>query len=60
MQTRKPGVGSSLKAVFRDPICLFGIVSVLLLVVLAIAPAKDYFAAACPKSFLRLRQALWM
>jgi cytochrome c1 len=44
MQIRATDVGSSVKAVFRDPLCLFGIVSVLLLIVLAIAPAKDYFA----------------
>jgi mono/diheme cytochrome c family protein len=56
MQMRKASIGSSLKTGFRDPICLFGIVSVLLLVVLAVAPAKDYFAQwrGYQKNYLRL------
>lgn len=40
--TNKPG--SSLRRLLRDPIKLFGVASVVLLFVLAIAPAKDYFS----------------
>jgi hypothetical protein len=56
MQIRKANIGSSIKAVIRDPISLFGIVSVLLLLVLAIAPAKDYFTPwrGYQKQYLRL------
>lgn len=44
MQTPKEKPGSFVRALFRDPIRAFGIVSVILLVVLAIAPAKDFLS----------------
>ena len=44
MQTKKKTIGSFLRALYRDPIRSFGIASVVLLVVLAIAPAKDFFS----------------
>lgn len=37
-------IGGSLRAFVRDPIRAFGVVSVVLLLVLAIAPAKDFFS----------------
>src|SRR6516164_9711876 len=44
MQTPKSKAGSFLRAMYRDPIRSFGVVSVVLLLVLAIAPAKDFFS----------------
>ena len=44
MQTHKTGLLSSIKAFVRDPFRMFGIVSVILLLLLTIAPAKDYFS----------------
>jgi mono/diheme cytochrome c family protein len=44
MQTPKTKIGSFLSALYRDPIRSFGIVSVVLLLVLAIAPAKDFLS----------------
>jgi len=44
MQTHKTGFISSIKAFVRDPFRMFGIVSVVLLLLLTIAPAKDYFS----------------
>ena len=44
MQTHKTGSFSSVKALIRDPFRMFGIVSVILLLLLTIAPAKDYFS----------------
>jgi mono/diheme cytochrome c family protein len=44
MQTQKTGFISSIKAFVRDPFRMFGIVSVILLLLLTIAPAKDYFS----------------
>src|SRR5579871_1362258 len=44
MQKQNKTVGSFLRAMYRDPIRSFGIASVVLLVVLAIAPAKDFFS----------------
>lgn len=44
MQAPKAKYAASLRAFLRDPIRLFGLVSVVLLLVLAIAPAKDYFS----------------
>lgn len=40
----KTKIGSYLRALYRDPIRAFGVVSVVLLLVLAIAPAKDFFS----------------
>jgi len=40
----KTKIGASLRAMHRDPIRAFGVVSVVLLLVLAIAPAKDFFS----------------
>jgi mono/diheme cytochrome c family protein len=37
-------IGASLRAIFRDPIRAFGLASIVLLLVLAIAPAKDFFS----------------
>lgn len=42
MQTDKTGFISSIKAFVRDPFRMFGIVSVILLLLLIVAPAKDY------------------
>jgi mono/diheme cytochrome c family protein len=44
MQTPKTKTGPFLRALFRDPIRSFGMVSLVLLLVLAIAPAKDFFS----------------
>jgi mono/diheme cytochrome c family protein len=44
MQMPKTKIGSFLRAMYRDPIRSFGVVSLLLLLVLAIAPAKDFFS----------------
>ena len=44
MQTNKTGFISSIKTFVRDPFRMFGILSVLLLLLLTIAPAKDYFS----------------
>ena len=44
MQNSKTTIGSSLRALLRDPIRAFGVVSFVLLLVLAIAPAKDFFS----------------
>ncbi len=44
MQTHKSGFISSFKAFVRDPFRMFGIVSVIVLLLLTIAPAKDYFS----------------
>jgi len=44
MEPSKAKSDSSLRALFRDPIRLFGIASVVLLLVLAVAPAKDHFS----------------
>ena len=44
MQTHKTGFISSIKAFVRDPFRMFGVVSVVLLLLLTIAPAKDYFS----------------
>jgi cbb3-type cytochrome oxidase cytochrome c subunit len=44
MQTPKTRTGSFVRALYRDPIRSFGVVSVVLLLVLAIAPAKDFFS----------------
>jgi mono/diheme cytochrome c family protein len=44
MQKPQSKTGSFLRDLFRDPIRAFGIVSVVLLLVLAIAPAKDFFS----------------
>src|SRR6516164_4210725 len=44
MQTPKSKTGSFLRAMYCDPIRSFGVVSVVMLLVLAIAPAKDFFS----------------
>jgi mono/diheme cytochrome c family protein len=44
MQAPKASFAAFLRAFLRDPIRLFGVVSVVLLLVLAIAPAKDHFS----------------
>ncbi len=44
MQTNKTGFLSSIRAFVRDPFRMFGMVSVILLLLLTIAPAKDYFS----------------
>ena len=44
MQTHNTGFISSIKAFIRDPFRMFGIVSVVLLLLLTVAPAKDYFS----------------
>ncbi len=44
MQTHKTGFISSCKAFVRDPFRMFGIVSVVVLLLLTIAPAKDYLS----------------
>jgi mono/diheme cytochrome c family protein len=44
MQAHKTGFLSSIKAFIRDPFRLFGIVSVILLFLLTVAPAKDFFS----------------
>jgi mono/diheme cytochrome c family protein len=44
MQTHETGFFSSVKAFVRDPFRCFGIVSAILLLLLAVAPAKDYFS----------------
>jgi mono/diheme cytochrome c family protein len=56
MQAPKAKYAASLRAFLRDPIRLFGLVSVVLLLVLAIAPAKDYFSEwrGYQKKYLRL------
>ena len=44
MQTHKTGFISSINSFVRDPFRMFGIVSLVLLLLLTIAPAKDYFS----------------
>jgi mono/diheme cytochrome c family protein len=44
MQNDRNGFISSIRAFVRDPFRMFGIVSVILLLLLTIAPAKDYFS----------------
>lgn len=44
MDSLKAKLIASWRAIFRDPIVPFGIVSILLLMALAIAPAKDHFS----------------
>jgi len=44
MQNHKTGFISSIKTFVRDPFRMFGIVSAILLLLLTIAPAKDYFS----------------
>ncbi len=44
MQTKNTSFIASLKAFLRDPYRVFGVVSVILLLLLTIAPAKDYFS----------------
>ena len=56
MQAPKANFAASLRAFLRDPIRLFGVVSVVLVLVLAIAPAKDYFSEwrGYQKDYLRM------
>ncbi len=44
MQTKKTGFLSSLKAIVCDPFTMFGVVSAILLLLLTVAPAKDYLS----------------
>ena len=44
MQSMKAKFVSFWRALFRDPVLSFGVVSLLLLLALAIAPAKDHFS----------------
>ena len=44
MQTHKTGFVSSIKTFVSDPFLMFGVVSVILLLLFGIAPAKDYFS----------------
>lgn len=44
MQTHKTGFVSSIKTFVSDPFLMFGVVSVVLLLLFGIAPAKDYFS----------------
>jgi len=56
MQSIKAQFISLWRAWFRDPIRPFGVVSVLLLLALAVAPAKDHFSEwhSYQKQYLRL------
>ncbi len=44
MQTNNKGSFSSIRAFLCDPFRMFGVVSVILLLLLTVAPAKDYFS----------------
>jgi cbb3-type cytochrome oxidase cytochrome c subunit len=44
MESNRAKLAPSLRALLREPILLFGVVSVALLIVLAIAPAKNHFS----------------
>ena len=44
MQTQNTGLISSIKAFVRDPFRMFGVMSVILLLLLMVAPAKDFFS----------------
>ena len=56
MKTHKTGFIASFKAFVRDPFRMFGIVSAVLLLLLTVAPAKDYFSEwhGYQKQYLKL------